>query len=109
MVPQAEERVSELLQRVESLQASQASSAQARKAAEARAAEAERHAHSLEECMQTDGPMSNGHAGDAPAPRPRSAEPPAMAGPGQSSIFGPRSASLELGLQHAVCPVDATY
>ncbi|KAK9864159.1 hypothetical protein WJX84_002054, partial [Apatococcus fuscideae] len=83
----AEERVSELLQRVESLQASQASSAQARKAAEARAAEAERHAHSLEECMQTDGPMSNGHAGDAPAPRPRSAEPPAMAGPGYKWVL----------------------
>ena len=56
----------------------------ARKAAELRTAEAEGHAHSLEERLQANGPLSNGH-GDAMPMRPRSAEPPAMPGPGQRS------------------------
>lgn len=82
LILQSEERVVELSSKVESLQASQASAAKARKAAESRAAEAERHARSLEERLQSAGPLSNGHVEEAPPLRPRSAEPPAMAGPG---------------------------
>lgn len=79
---QSEERVAELSSKTESLQASQVSAAKARKAAESRVAEAERHARSLEERLQSAGPLSNGHVEEAPSLRPRSAEPPAMAGPG---------------------------
>ncbi|KAK9865958.1 hypothetical protein WJX84_011519 [Apatococcus fuscideae] len=81
-LPQYEERAAELSTKVEGLKVSQASAAKACKAAESRAVEAERHVHSLEERLQSAGPLSNGHVEEAPPLRPRSAEPPAMAGPG---------------------------
>ena len=74
--------MAELSSKVDSLHAAQAAATKARKAAESRTAEVERHAQSLEERLQSAGPLSNGHVEEAPHLRPRSAEPPAMAGPG---------------------------
>ncbi len=91
---QAEAHNTELSQRVDSLRAAQVAAAKARKAAESRAAETERHAHSLEERLQGNAPLGNGHVPDAMPMRPRSAEPPAMPGPGQLLLYS--SVILEL-------------
>ena len=100
---QAEERSSELSQKIDSLQASQAAAAKARKAAEARASEAHQHAHSLEERLKALGPLSNGHAEALPL-RPRSAEPPAMPGPGTLSCHTPSDDTSIMSVRRARGP-----